>query len=77
MIPARWQMTVSLGTHIVLSCFGVAFPAMICVVHGRGIRDGDDVALGLAKRWSKVAAVLFAVGAVSGTILSSAISWRR
>ena len=63
-------MTVSLGTHIVLSCFGVAFPAMIWVVHGRGIRDGDDVALGLAKRWSKVAAVLFAVGAVSGTILS-------
>lgn len=70
LLPARWQMTVSLGTHIVLSCFGVAFPAMIWVVHGRAIRDGDEVALGLAKRWSKVAAVLFAVGAVSGTILS-------
>jgi cytochrome d ubiquinol oxidase subunit I len=70
LLPARWQMTVSLGTHIVLSCFGVAFPVMIWVVHGRGIRDGDEIALGLAKRWSKVAAVLFAVGAVSGTILS-------
>jgi len=70
LLPARWQMTVSLGTHIVLACFGVAFPAMIWVVHGRGLRDGDEVALGLAKRWSKVAAVLFAVGAVSGTILS-------
>lgn len=70
LLPARWQMTVSLGTHIVLSCFGVAFPLMIWVVHGRAIRDGDEVALGLAKRWSKVAAVLFAVGAVSGTILS-------
>jgi cytochrome bd ubiquinol oxidase subunit I len=70
LLPARWQMTVSLGTHIILSCFGVAFPAMIWVVHGRAIRDGDEVALGLAKRWSKVAAVLFAVGAVSGTILS-------
>jgi cytochrome d ubiquinol oxidase subunit I len=70
LLPARWQMTVSLGTHIILSCFGVAFPVMIWVVHGRAIRDGDDVALGLAKRWSKVAAVLFAVGAVSGTILS-------
>jgi cytochrome d ubiquinol oxidase subunit I len=63
-------MAVSLGTHIVLSCFGVAFPFMIWVVHGRAIRNGDEVALGLAKRWSKVAAVLFAVGAVSGTILS-------
>jgi cytochrome d ubiquinol oxidase subunit I len=70
LLPARWQMTVSLGSHIVLACFGVAFPAMIWVVHGRGIRDGDEIALGLAKRWSKVAAVLFAVGAVSGTILS-------
>ena len=70
LLPARWQMTVSLGTHIILSCFGVAFPVMIWVVHGRAIRDGDKVALGLAKRWSKVAAVLFAVGAVSGTILS-------
>jgi cytochrome d ubiquinol oxidase subunit I len=70
LLPARWQMTVSLGSHIVLSCFGVAFPAMIWVVHGRGIRNQDPVALGLAQRWSKVAAVLFAVGAVSGTILS-------
>ena len=70
LLAARWQMTVSLGSHIILSCFGVAFPALIWVVHGRGIRDTDEVALGLAQRWSKVAAVLFAVGAVSGTILS-------
>jgi cytochrome bd ubiquinol oxidase subunit I len=70
LLAARWQMAISLGWHIVLACFGVAFPMLIWVVHRRGIRDGDDVALGLAKRWSKVAAVLFAVGAVSGTILS-------
>jgi len=70
LLPARWQMAVSLGSHIVLACFGVAFPAVIFVVHRRGLRRGDDVALGLAKRWSKVTAVLFAVGAVSGTILS-------
>jgi cytochrome d ubiquinol oxidase subunit I len=70
LLAARWQMALSLGWHIVLACFGVALPAMIWVVHRRGLRDGDEVALGLAKRWSKVAAVLFAVGAVSGTILS-------
>ncbi|MGH9041105.1 MAG: cytochrome ubiquinol oxidase subunit I [Acidimicrobiia bacterium] len=70
LLPARWQMTVSLGSHIVLAAFGVAFPAVIWVLHRRGLRDGDPVALGLAHRWSKVAAVLFAVGAVSGTILS-------
>jgi cytochrome bd ubiquinol oxidase subunit I len=69
LLPAREQMAVSLGWHIVLACFGVAFPTMIFVVHRRGLR-GDPVALGLAKRWSKVAAVLFAIGAVSGTVLS-------
>lgn len=70
MMPARWQMAISLGSHIILSCFGVAFPVIMYVMHRRAIKHNDDVALGLAKRWSKVSAVLFAVGAVSGTILS-------
>jgi len=69
LLPARNQMALSLGWHIILACFGMAFPAMIFVVHRRGLR-GDDAALELAKRWSKVAGVLFAIGAVSGTILS-------
>jgi cytochrome d ubiquinol oxidase subunit I len=70
LFPARQQMAVSLGWHIILACFGVAFPAMIYVVHRRGIVRDDPVALGLAKRWAKVSAVLFAIGAVSGTVLS-------
>jgi cytochrome d ubiquinol oxidase subunit I len=69
LVAARYQMALSLGFHIVLSCFGVAFPTLIYVVHRRGL-NGDDAALTLARKWSKVAAVLFAVGAVSGTILS-------
>ena len=70
LLPARQQMALSLGWHIVIASFGVAFPAMIFVVHRRALRSGDPVALGLARRWSKVAAVLFALGAVSGTVLS-------
>jgi cytochrome d ubiquinol oxidase subunit I len=70
LLAARYQMALSLGFHIVLSCLGVAFPALIFVAHRRGLRSGDPIALSLARRWSKVAAVLFAVGAVSGTILS-------
>ena len=73
LLPARNQMALSLGWHIVLACFGMAFPAMIFVLHRRGLQ-GDDptaiAALELAKRWSKVAGVLFAIGAVSGTVLS-------
>jgi len=67
--PARYQMALSLGWHIVLASFGMAMPAMIFVLHRKGL-NGDDVALELAKRWSKVAGVLFAIGAVSGTVLS-------
>lgn len=70
LLPARQQMALSLGWHIVLACFGVAFPAIIFVMHLRGIRRNDPVALGLAQRWAKVSAVLFAIGAVSGTVLS-------
>ena len=70
LLPARQQMALSLGWHIVLACFGVAFPSMILVLHWRGVYRGDAVALGLAKRWAKVSAVLFAIGAVSGTVLS-------
>lgn len=70
LLPAREQMALSLGWHIILACFGVAFPAMIFVMHLRGIRRNDPVALGLAQRWAKVSAVLFAIGAVSGTVLS-------
>jgi len=69
LLVARNQMAFTLGWHIVLACFGVALPAMILVQHVRGLR-GDADALVLAKRWAKVSAVLFAIGAVSGTVLS-------
>lgn len=68
LVPARNQMAISLGWHIILACFGVALPAMIFVVHWRGVMRDDADALELAKRWSKVSAVLFAIGAVSGTV---------
>ena len=69
-IPARTQMGSSLGFHIIFACFGIAYPALILIVNGIGIRRNDPVALLLARRWAKVGAVIFAVGAVSGTVLS-------
>jgi cytochrome bd ubiquinol oxidase subunit I len=70
LMAARQMMAFTLGTHIVLASFGVAFPFMVMVVHLRGLRNGDAQAMTLARRWSKVMAVLFAVGAVTGTVLS-------
>jgi cytochrome bd ubiquinol oxidase subunit I len=63
-------MGFTLGFHIILASLGVAFPAMMLIANYRGLRRKDPVALELAERWSKVAAVTFAVGAVTGTVLS-------
>jgi cytochrome d ubiquinol oxidase subunit I len=67
---ARSQMAFTLGFHIILACIGVAFPAIILVANYLGLKRDDPVALGLAQRWSKVAAVTFVVGAITGTVLS-------
>lgn len=67
---ARELQAMSLGVHIPLVCFGVAFPAMVLFVEGLYLRTGDPTYKALAKRWSKVMLLLFAVGVVTGTILS-------
>jgi cytochrome bd ubiquinol oxidase subunit I len=70
LLAARNQMGFTLGFHIVLACFGVAFPAVMLTAEWYGHRKGDPEALRLARNWSKAVAVLFAVGAVTGTVLS-------
>jgi cytochrome d ubiquinol oxidase subunit I len=67
---ARSQMAFTLGFHIILASLGVAFPALMLIANYRGLRHDDEDALLLARRWSKVVAVTFAVGAVTGTVLS-------
>jgi cytochrome d ubiquinol oxidase subunit I len=67
---ARSQMAFTLGFHIILASLGVALPAIMLIANYRGLRHGDEDALLLARRWSKVVAVTFAVGAVTGTVLS-------
>src|SRR5271168_5538322 len=69
-VPARAQMATTLGFHIILACFGIAFPTVVLVAEYRGLRRSDDVAMLLARRWSQVLGVLVAVGAVTGTVLS-------
>ncbi len=70
LLAAREQMAFTLAFHIVLSCLGVALPAMILIANYVGLKRGDEAALELARRWSKAMAVTFAVGAVTGTVLS-------
>jgi cytochrome bd ubiquinol oxidase subunit I len=70
LLAARNQMAFTLGFHIVFSCLGVALPATILTANYFGLKRGDEAAMELARRWSKAMAVTFAVGAVSGTLLS-------
>ncbi|HEX2392496.1 MAG TPA: cytochrome ubiquinol oxidase subunit I [Solirubrobacterales bacterium] len=70
LLAAREQMAFTLGFHIVLASLGVALPATILLANYIGLKRGDEAALELARRWSKAMAVTFAVGAVTGTVLT-------
>ena len=70
LLQARQMQALSLAVHIPLVCFGIAFPAMVLFCEWRYLRTGDPLFRTLARRWSKVMLALFAVGVVTGTILS-------
>jgi cytochrome bd ubiquinol oxidase subunit I len=70
LLAGRAQMGTSLAFHLTFAVFGVGLPAMMLAAEGMYLRGGDATWLALARRWSKAFAVLFAVGAVSGTIIS-------
>jgi len=70
LLAARLDMAISLGFHILFACAGIAMPLFMVVSEHRWLRTRDPVDLELTKRWLKGTAILFAVGAVSGTVLS-------
>src|SRR5216684_6626750 len=69
-VPARAQMATTLGFHIILACLGIALPAVVLLAEFVGLRQSNEVALVLARRWSQAMGGLVAVGAVTGTVLS-------
>jgi len=79
LLPSRIQMAFTLASHILLVPLGVAMPTLTLLMEGIGIWRKDPIALKIARRWSVVMAVQFAVGAVTGTILSFefGILWPR
>ena len=69
-IAARSQMAMSLAFHIVFSCVGMVMPFMMAIAHYKYLTTKKEIYKGLTKAWSKGVAILFATGAVSGTMLS-------
>jgi cytochrome d ubiquinol oxidase subunit I len=70
LLAARSQMAMSLAFHIIFAAVGIAMPLLMIIAEWRWLRSRDEIYLTLAKRWAKGTAILFAVGAVSGTVLS-------
>src|SRR5471030_788343 len=70
LLAARSQMGLSLAFHIVFAVIGMAMPVMMVVAETLWLRTHQQVYLDLTKRWAKGTAIFFAVGAVSGTVLS-------
>ena len=70
LLAARAQMAMSLAFHIIFAVIGIAMPLLMVIAEGFWLRTREEVYLTLAKRWAKGTAIMFAVGAVSGTVLS-------
>jgi cytochrome d ubiquinol oxidase subunit I len=70
LLEARQMQALSFAVHIPLVAFGIAFPAMVLFVESLWLRTGDALFRTLAQRWSRVMVALFAVGVITGTILS-------
>src|SRR5246127_3288895 len=70
LLEARQRQALSFPLHIPLVCFGISFPAMVLFTEWLGLRTGDPLYTTLARRWSRVVLALFAVGVITGTILS-------
>ena len=70
LLAARAQMGTSLAFHIIFSALGVGLPLLLCIAEGLALKTKNPVWMMLTRRWARAAAILFAIGAVSGTILS-------
>ncbi|HTZ85819.1 MAG TPA: cytochrome ubiquinol oxidase subunit I [Solirubrobacteraceae bacterium] len=70
LLEARQMQALSFAVHIPLVCFGIAFPAMVLFCEWLYLRTGDELYRTLARRWTRIMAALFAVGVITGTILS-------
>src|SRR5207302_9828097 len=70
LLEARQMQALSFAVHIPLVAFAVSFPAMVLFVEWLGLRTRDRLYLTLARRWTKVMVALFAVGVITGTVLS-------
>ncbi len=70
LLAARAQMAMSLAFHIIFAVVGMGMPLLMVLAERRFLRGRDPIDREMARRWARGTAIMFAVGAVSGTVLS-------
>jgi cytochrome bd ubiquinol oxidase subunit I len=70
LLAARALMGVSLAFHILYATIGIGLPLLLMLAEALALKTGNEAWHQIARRWIRPAALLFAIGAVSGTILS-------
>jgi cytochrome d ubiquinol oxidase subunit I len=70
LLQARQMQALSFTAHIPLVCFGISFPAMVLFMEWMHGRTGEEVYREVARRWTRIMVALFAVGVITGTVLS-------
>ncbi len=71
LLAARAQMGTSLAFHIIFASLGIGLPLLLCIAEGLALRRKDSGWMTLTRRWTKAFALLFAIGAVSGSSAST------
>jgi len=69
LIYGRVLTGIALAVHIVLAVPGIGLPLFIAIAHFLGLRRRDPHWLALANQWTRLFAILFPIGAVTGTIM--------
>jgi cytochrome d ubiquinol oxidase subunit I len=74
LIYGRVLMGTSLAVHIIFAVTGIALPLLVSAAELLGIVRHDEHYTLMARRWTRTLLVLFAVGAVTGTVVAFQLS---
>lgn len=70
LILARAQFAFTMGFHIIFPAFSIGLASYLAVLNGLFLRTGRPVFFDLFNYWTKIFAVVFGMGVVSGIVMS-------
>jgi cytochrome d ubiquinol oxidase subunit I len=70
LILARVQFAFTVAFHFIFPAFSIGLASYLAVLEGLWLKTGKDVYLRLFRYWIKIFAIAFAMGVVSGIVMS-------